>query len=177
LRRASEDLPRNRWFPTRGHDVLTPTRTPGERGRRTSLTIRLTPAERETLLAWQRPTTISAGRARRGRIVLLVADGMRISDIAQTVRISRRFVYQWMQLLLRDGLQGLGDKPGRGHCRVSPQPAVREERAVSASLVCAYKVDTVEGYEFREKLPSPPRCSVIVQTKFPLMVFALLTDT
>jgi len=36
------------------------------RGRSTSLTIRLTPAERLTLLAWQRATTISAGRARRG---------------------------------------------------------------------------------------------------------------
>ena len=38
------------------------------RGRKTSLTIRLTPAERQTLLAWQRSTTISAGLARRGRI-------------------------------------------------------------------------------------------------------------
>src|SRR5439155_16063360 len=36
-------------------------------GRTTSLTLRLTPAERRTLLAWQRATTtISAGRARRG---------------------------------------------------------------------------------------------------------------
>ena len=38
------------------------------RGRKTSLMIRLTPAERQTLLAWQRATTISAGRARRGRV-------------------------------------------------------------------------------------------------------------
>src|SRR5713226_2858396 len=35
------------------------------RGRKTSFTIRLTPAQRQTLLAWQRATTISAGRARR----------------------------------------------------------------------------------------------------------------
>ena len=46
------------------------------RGRTTSLTISLTPAERQTLLAWQRSTTITAGLARRGRIVLLRADGM-----------------------------------------------------------------------------------------------------
>src|SRR5438105_1923790 len=44
-------------------------------GRTTSLTLRLTPAERRTLLAWQRATTtISAGRARRGRILLPVAE-------------------------------------------------------------------------------------------------------
>ena len=102
------------------------------RGRTTSLTIRLTPAERQTLLAWQRATTISAGRARRGRIILLVADGMPISHIAATVGISRRFIYKWVQRFLQDGLQGLGDKPGRGHWRVLPQPALWEQHDVSA---------------------------------------------
>ena len=85
-------------------------------GRTTSLTIRLTPAQRRTLLAWQRATTISAGRARRGRLILLVADGMPISDVAATVGISRRFVYKWVRRFLHEGLQGLADKPrpGRG---------------------------------------------------------------
>src|SRR5215510_16298260 len=89
------------------------------RGRTTSLTIRLTPTERQTLLAWQRATTISAGRARRGRIILLVADGMPISDVSATVGISRRFVYKWVQRFLHEGLQGLADKPrpGRGRPR------------------------------------------------------------
>src|SRR6266568_9113972 len=84
------------------------------RGRKTSLTIRLTPAERQTLLAWQRATTISAGRARRGRIILLVADRVPISHIADTVGISRRFVYKWVQRFLQAGLEGLADKQGRG---------------------------------------------------------------
>jgi hypothetical protein len=47
----------------------------------TSLTIRLTPAQRRMLLTWQRATTIPAGLARRGRIILLVADGMPISEV------------------------------------------------------------------------------------------------
>src|SRR6266851_6689694 len=89
------------------------------RGRKTSLTLRLTPAERRTLLAWQRATSISAGRARRGRIILLVADGMPISDVAVTVGISRRFVYKWVQRFVADGVEGLADKPGRGSRRVS----------------------------------------------------------
>jgi transposase len=87
------------------------------RGRKTSLTIRLTPAERQTLLAWQRATTIAAGRARRGRIILLVADGMPISDVAATVGISRRFVYKWVKRFLEQGIEGLTDKPGRGSRR------------------------------------------------------------
>ena len=90
------------------------------RGRKTSLTIRLTPAERQTLLAWQRATTIAAGRARRGRIILLVADGMSISEVAATVGISRRFVYKWVQRFLEQGIEGLTDKPGRGSRRREP---------------------------------------------------------
>jgi CRP-like cAMP-binding protein len=85
------------------------------RGRKTSLTIRLTPAERQTLLAWQRATRIPAGLARRGRILLLLADGMTITDIATTVGISRRFVYKWVQRFVQEGLAGLADKPGRRH--------------------------------------------------------------
>ena len=102
------------------------------RGRKTALTIRLTSEERRTLQAWQRATTISAGRARRGRIILLVADGMPITDIADTIGISRRFVYKWVQRFLEKGIEGLTDKPGRGHKRVPRQPAVAESLAVSA---------------------------------------------
>jgi hypothetical protein len=102
------------------------------RGRKTSLTIRLTPAERQTLLAWQRATTISAGRARRGRIILLVADRVPISDVATTVGISRRFVYKWVQRFMQEGLEGLADKPGRGHRRMQPQPVVWEQHDMSA---------------------------------------------
>jgi transposase len=84
------------------------------RGRKTTLKITLTPAERQTLLAWQRDTTISAGRARRGRLILLIADGVPIATIAATVGISRRFVYKWAQRFLAQGIEGLADKPGRG---------------------------------------------------------------
>ena len=97
------------------------------RGRTTSLTVRLTPVERQTLLAWQRATTISAGRARRGRIILLLADRLPISTIAATVGISRRFVYKWAQRFLAQGLAGLADQPGRGSRRVLPPPALAQQ--------------------------------------------------
>jgi hypothetical protein len=91
------------------------------RGRKTALTIHLTPEERATLLAWQRSTTIPAGRARRGRIILLLADRVPIAHIATTVGLSRRFVYKWVQRFLQHWIEGLADKPGRGHRRVPRQ--------------------------------------------------------
>jgi len=91
------------------------------RGRKTSLTIRLTAEERHMLMSWQRSTTIPAGRARRGRIILQLADGVPISHIATTVGISRRFVYKWVKRFQQYGLDGLADKPGRGH-RALPHP-------------------------------------------------------
>jgi transposase len=100
------------------------------RGRKTSLTIRLTPAERQTLLAWQRSTTISAGMARRGRMILLRADGMTLTDIAATVGVSRRHTYTWIQRFLQDRLAGLEDKPGRGRHGVSQPPHAQRDMDV-----------------------------------------------
>ena len=92
------------------------------RGRKTALTIRLTPAQRQTLLAWERSTAIPAGLARRARMVLLLTEGMTLTDIAATVGISRRFIYKWVQRFLEQGLEGLHDKP-RSHRRIEPGQA------------------------------------------------------
>src|SRR5262245_15764554 len=102
------------------------------RGRKAALTIRLTPGQRRTLLVWQRATTMAAGRARRGRMILLLADGMPITDIAAAVGISRRFVYKWAQRFLEHGLEGLANKQQRGHRRMAPTPALAESHAVNA---------------------------------------------
>ena len=85
------------------------------RGRKTSFSIRLTPAERLTLLTWQRTTTIPAGLARRARLLFLLADGMTITEAAATVGLSRRHTYKWIRRFVQEGLDGLVDKPGRGH--------------------------------------------------------------
>ncbi len=91
------------------------------RGRKTSLTIRLTPAQRRTLLAWQRTTTTPAGLARRARMLVLLADGMTITDAAATVGLSRRHSYKWIQRFVQEGLEGLHDKPRRDR-RIEPLP-------------------------------------------------------
>jgi len=76
-------------------------------GRKTSFTIYLTPAQRQTLLAWQRSTMIPAGLARRGRIILLLADGMTITDIAAAVGMSRQHIYKWVRRFVQQGAEGL----------------------------------------------------------------------
>jgi hypothetical protein len=90
------------------------------RGRTTSLTVYLTPAERRTLRAWQRARTLPAGLARRARIILLLADGMPITTIATTVGMSRPQVYKWIHRFRQEGLAGLHAKPGPGR-RLGPQ--------------------------------------------------------
>jgi CRP-like cAMP-binding protein len=97
------------------------------RGRKTSLIIRLTPTERLTLLTWRRATSISAGLARRARIILLLTDGMTITDIAATVGLSRPHTYKWIQRFVQEGLEGLEDKPGRGRHRGPRPPDLREQ--------------------------------------------------
>jgi transposase len=83
--------------------------------------------ERLTLLLWQRSTTISAAVARRGRMVLLLADGMTITDSAAAVRVSRRFIYRWVHRFVQDGVAGLEEKP-RSERRIAPRPPdLREE--------------------------------------------------
>ena|ERR687887_411610 len=97
------------------------------RGRRTSFTIRLTPAERRTLLAWQRATTIPAGQARRARLLVLLADGTTITEAAATVGLSRRHTYKWIQRFVQEGLAGLQDKPRRDRRMEPLPPDLREQ--------------------------------------------------
>lgn len=97
------------------------------RGRKTALVIELTPEERKELEAWQRSSTIRAGLARRGRLILLLADGHPLLHIAQSLGIHRSLVYKWGRRFLKDRLQGLHDKPGRGRKPLFP-PGGRRTR-------------------------------------------------
>jgi hypothetical protein len=83
------------------------------RGPTTSLTIHLSTEEGETLRAWQRSPSVSVAHAKRGRAILLRADGMTITDIAATVGLDRRMVYKWGRRFLQEGIQGLEEKSPR----------------------------------------------------------------
>lgn len=84
------------------------------RGRKSSLRIALSPEEHQTLERWQRSTTIAAGLARRGKIILLLVAGYSQSDVAQAVGVQRAVVRKWAKRFLAERLDGLADAPGRG---------------------------------------------------------------
>jgi DNA invertase Pin-like site-specific DNA recombinase len=91
------------------------------RGRRTQLgrTVRraLDAPSRALLETWQRSQTLSAGRKRRARLILLLAQGLSVTETAHAVGISRRFVYLWARRFLAEGVNGLHDRPGGGQAR------------------------------------------------------------
>ena len=84
------------------------------RGQKTSVVIDITPEQRQVLTGWQRSTTIRSGLAKRGRIILMLADGASISHISRAVDIRRRFIYKWAERFRKHGIDGLYDKAGRG---------------------------------------------------------------
>ena len=82
-------------------------------GRKTHLAVELSNEDRAVLETWQRSTIIRSGLSRRGRIILMLADGNTISHISRTVGIRRRFVYKWVSRFVERGIHGLNGTPGR----------------------------------------------------------------
>ena len=75
--------------------------------------------EHQTLEGWQRATTIAAGRARRGKIILLLAAGSSQSAVAQAVGVQRTVVLHWPSVF-SPSLDGLSDAPAAAPRRFFP---------------------------------------------------------
>ena len=84
------------------------------RGRRTSLRVVLTPEERNELERRLRCTTTPSGLARRSRVILGVANGLALVEVARLVGMTEKHVRKWTTRFLRSRLEGLHDRPGRG---------------------------------------------------------------
>ena len=84
------------------------------RGPKTSLSITLSSDDRRTLESQQRSTSVRAGLAKRGRIILCIADGLSVAETVRRVGIARRLVYKWVKRFRADGAEGLHDKPRPG---------------------------------------------------------------
>ena len=84
------------------------------RGRKTSLHVILREEERGYLEQRLRCTTTSLGLARRCRAILGVADGLPLVEVARLVDLTEKHVRKWVQRFLKDRLDGLHDRPGRG---------------------------------------------------------------
>jgi transposase len=85
--------------------------------------------DRERLSALTRASTAPAGMALRARIVLLAADGVSHTEIAERVGVSRPTVIGWRARYARSGLAGLEERPRPG------RPRVIDHRAVIAATL------------------------------------------
>jgi transposase len=70
--------------------------------------------DRERLSALTRASTAPAGMAARARIVLLAAEGISHTEIAERVGVSRPTVIGWRARYEQSGLAGLEDRPRPG---------------------------------------------------------------
>ena len=83
-------------------------------GRKSPFMVVLNIDEKERLEYLLRSTIIRAGLARRARIVLLRAEGLSLTEIAERIGVGRCIVRKWIKKFLKYRLKGLEDKPGRG---------------------------------------------------------------
>ena len=66
---------------------------------------------------------------RRGRIILLLAEGEPISEISRIVGIERRHIYKWAKQFVTGGTHALRDRPGRGRKRTIHKRAGQTRQA------------------------------------------------
>ena len=84
------------------------------RGRRPKFTINLDEEVRAELERMQRRTMISAGEARRARVILLLDDGKTLAATAEQAGLTERNARKWVMRFCAEGLAGLKDRPRPG---------------------------------------------------------------
>src|SRR4051795_1919289 len=105
--------------------------------------------DRESLESWTRSSSIRAGLAQRARIVLLAADGVSNTEIAERVGVARQTVISWRERYAASGIDGLVDEHRSGRPRtvdrgkilaatVTPPPARLGVTHWSSRLVAEY---------------------------------------
>src|SRR6478735_8772850 len=85
--------------------------------------------DREELARLTRSSSVRAGLAQRARIVLLAADGVSNTAIAELVGVSRPTVIGWRERYQAKGLPGLEDEPRSGRPR-----SIDHAKVVAATL-------------------------------------------
>jgi len=91
-----------------------------------AVAIELSDQERAQLEAWSRRRTSAQALALRARIVLQAADGLKNSEIAERLGISRATVTTWRSRFAEHRLDGLLDEPRPGRPRTITDDKVEE---------------------------------------------------
>jgi transposase len=82
-----------------------------------AVAIELSEDERAQLEAWTRRRTSAQALAQRSRIVLLAAEGLKNTEIAEELGIHRAMAAKWRSRFARQRLDGLTDEPRPGRPR------------------------------------------------------------
>jgi transposase len=77
----------------------------------------LQPGDREKLAMWARSRTVGKGLGDRARILLLSAEGLSGSQVAERVGVSSMTVFRWRRRYHAEGIDGLRDRPRSGQPR------------------------------------------------------------
>src|SRR3954464_803345 len=88
--------------------------------------IELTADERGVLESWTRRRKSAQALALRARIVLLAADGLKNTEIAEALGIARNTAAKWRQRFAEHRLDGLSDEPRPGQPRKISDAKVEE---------------------------------------------------
>jgi transposase len=91
-----------------------------------AVSIELTGDERAQLEAWARRRTSAQALAQRSRVVLLAADGLNNTEIAQRLGVHRPMVRKWRSRFAEHRLDGLTDEPRPGRPRTVTDAQVEE---------------------------------------------------
>lgn len=86
--------------------------------------IRLEASQREELQRRARSATTAQRDCLRARIVLARANGQKQQDVARELGISHVIVSKWTRRFMEQGIDGLGDAPGRGRKPSLPEETV-----------------------------------------------------
>src|SRR3954451_15836656 len=84
---------------------------------RSAAALALRDADRQRLVSMTRSSSVRSGLAQRARIVLLAAEGMSNTAIAEWVGVSRPTVIGWRRRYEQRGINGLCDQPRSGRPR------------------------------------------------------------
>jgi transposase len=91
-----------------------------------AVALELDDAEREQLERWTRRRTSAQALALRARIVLLAAGGLKNTEIAVRLGITRGMAAKWRSRFAEHGLDGLTDEPRPGRPRTVTDEQVEE---------------------------------------------------
>jgi transposase len=91
-----------------------------------AVVIELSDDERAQLEAWTRRRTSAQALAQRSRIVLLAAEGLKNTEIAERLGISRNMAMTWRARFAEHRLDGLLDEPRPGRPRTITDEQVEE---------------------------------------------------